>query len=488
MEKDIGRLVRDYFKKKGLPLRPALTFQDVSIVTGYSKIRRRSDLKDFQVRLSDRFKINLPIVSANMQDVTGPRMAIALARLGGLGFLPQFDSLEDRLEALAKVKRADNERISDPLTVSDKATFGEARRLMAEYGVSGILVVDAENHLMGLISSRDYRFLKDSDDSLPVTEIMTGIRMLSVGAPDISMEDAKNLLDEMRLEKLPLVDSGGKLCGLISVKDIEKRRQYPNAVRDSRGRLAVGVGLRLTGDYCEEAKRLLMAGADVLLLDTARAGAEMVVEVTRKLRLLFPEANLVVGNVDNPEHVKLLAEAGADCIKVGIGPGARCKTRIVAGVGTPQIHAIASCAAVARSLGVYVIGDGGIRESGDFCKALAAGADAVMIGSLLAGTDESPGKLTLENGQLKKKYRGSASEAHQEERIQKGSLGEIRNPEGESASVPYAGSAERVVRSLIDGLRSSESYAGCWNISEFQDRTQFLWVSSSGYEEGKPRT
>lgn len=487
MEKEIEDLVRSYLDKKGLPYRPALTFPDVTIVTRYSNIKRRSDLKDFQARLSKRFTINLPIVSANMQDVTGPRMAIALARLGGLGFLPQFDSLEDRLKALAKVKRADNERIYEPLTISESATLGEARKLMRDYGVSSILVVSGSGILCGILTSRDYRFKGSADDNLPIEDVMTSVP-LKTGDCGITMDGAMMLFDKYRIEKLPLVNSEGKLCGLISAKDIEKRKQYPNAVRDKHGRLAVGVALRLTGDYCQEAKDLLMSGADVLLLDTARAGAEIVVDATRKLRILFPEANLVVGNIDNPEHVKLLAEAGADCIKVGIGPGARCKTRLVAGVGTPQLYAIATCVAVAKSLGVNVIGDGGIRGSDDFCKALVAGADAVMLGSLLAGTDESPGKRTIEDGRIKKVYRGSASEAHQEERIQKGSLGEIRNPEGESATVEYRGSVEGVVLGLIDGLRSSESYTGCWNISEYQEKTEFLWISNSGYEEGKPRT
>ncbi len=487
MEKEIEDLVRKYFDKKGLPMRPALTFPDVTIVTRYSTVKSRSDLKDFQTRLSKRFSINLPIVSANMQDVTGPDMAIALARLGGLGFLPQFDSLEDRLKALRKVKRVDNEKILKPLTVPDSATLGEARKLMKEYGVSSILAVDKDEILTGILTSRDYRFKNSSDENLPVRGVMTGLP-LKTGTCDIAMDGALALFDKYRIEKLPLVDSRGKLCGLISAKDIEKRRQYPNAVRDAHGRLAVGVGLRLTGDYCEEAKQLLLAGADVLLLDTARASSEIVIDATRKLRALFPEMNLVVGNIDNPEHVNLLAEAGADCVKVGIGPGARCKTRVVAGVGTPQIHAIASCVAVARSLGIYIIGDGGIRESGDFCKALVAGADAVMLGSLLAGTDESPGKRTIENGRIKKIYRGSASEAHQEERIQKGSLGEIRNPEGESASVEYRGAVEWVILGLIDGLKSSESYTGCRNIGEYQDKTEFLWVSNSGYEEGKPKS
>lgn len=487
MEREIEDLVRAYLDKKGLPMRPALTFPDVTIKTRYSKIKRRSDLKDFQARLSKRFVINLPIVSANMQDVTGPKMAIALARLGGLGFLPQFDSLEDRLDALRRVKRVDNAKIHEPLKILNTATLGDAWKLMRNYGVSSILVVNESGMLSGILTSRDYRFKDASNAGLPIEDVMTSVP-LTTGACDISMEGALMLFEKYRIEKLPLVDSAGKLCGLISAKDIEKRKQYPNAVRDKYGRLAVGVGLRLTGDYCEEAKQLLMAGADVLLLDTARAGAEPVIEATRKLRILFPDANLVVGNIDNPEHVKLLADAGADCIKVGIGPGARCKTRLVAGVGTPQLYAIATCVAVARELGVYIIGDGGIRDSGDLCKALAAGADAVMLGSLLAGTDESPGKRIFEKGLLKKQYRGSASLAHQEERIVKGSLGEIRNPEGESGSVDYRGSVDGVVDELIGGVKSSESYTGCWNIGEYQDKTEFLWVSNSGFEEGKPRT
>jgi IMP dehydrogenase len=485
-EKEVAVLVEKYLEKKGLPSRPALSFSDVTIVTKYSAIPSRSALRDFRVNLSRNFSINLPIVSANMQDVTGPAMAVALARLGGLGFLPQFDSLEARARAVRKVKRVDNERMNDPLTILNTATLGEARKLMEEHGVSSILVVSGGGILCGILTSRDYRFKESADDRLPIESVMTSMPLKTADC-EIMMEGAMNLFDQYRIEKLPLVDDKGKLCGLISAKDIEKRRQYPNAVRDASGRLAVGVGLRLSGDHCKEAELLLEAGADVLLLDTARAGSELAVTATRELRKNFPGANLVVGNIDNPNHVALLAEAGADCVKVGIGPGARCKTRLVAGVGTPQLYAIASCAAAAEKLGVRVIGDGGIRGSDDMEKALVAGADAVMLGSLLAGTDESPGELEFERGQLQKKYRGSASKDHQKERIQKGSLGEVRNPEGESASVPYAGSADRVVKSLIDGLRSSMSYVGSWNLKEYRDANEFLWISSSGYEEGKPR-
>ncbi len=485
-EKEVAVLVERYLESKGLPLRPALAFSDVTIVTKYSTVPSRSSLKDFSVKISDNFSINLPVVSANMQDVTGTVMAIALARLGGLGFLPQFDSLEDRVKAVRQVKRVDNERMNDPLTVLDTATLGEARKLMREYGVSSILVVGANGILSGILTSRDYRFKDALDDSLPIESVMTSMPLKTADC-GITMEGAMNLFDKYRIEKLPLVDNRGKLCGLISAKDIEKRRQYPNAVRDSGGRLAVGVGLRLSGNYCAEAEKLLDAGADILLLDTARAGSELAVTATRELRNNFPGANLVVGNIDNPDHVALLVEAGADCVKVGIGPGARCKTRLIAGVGTPQLYAIASCAAVAEKLGARIIGDGGIRGSDDMEKALVAGADAVMLGSLLAGTDESPGELEFKEGHLQKNYRGSASRDHQKERIQKGSLGEVRNPEGESASVPYAGSADRVVKGLIDGLRSSMSYVGSWNLKEFRESNKFLWISGNGYEEGKPR-
>jgi len=482
----IDKLVQNYFDKKGLPLRPALTFSDVTIVTKYSEIERRSDLRNFKTNLSKNFQLNIPLVSANMEDVTGPRMAIALARLGGLGFLPQFGPLTTRIAAVEQVKRMDNERIEHPLVIAPNATLGEAWELMHNHGVSSVLVVDKAHHLKGILTSRDYRFKNDKDSAVPVSKVMTE-KGLITGSHNISMTGAMSLLEEHKIEKLPLVDKAGVLQGLISAKDIEKRKQFSNAVRDKHGRLAVGAGLRLNSDYIDEAKNLLAAGADVLLLDTARAGAKIVVEATKKLRKQFPKAVLVVGNIDNPEHVKLLADAGADCIKVGIGPGARCKTRLVAGVGTPQVYAIASCAAVAKSLGIYVIGDGGIKGSDDFAKALVAGADAVMIGSLLAGTDEGPGILMRKGNQLWKQYRGSASLDHQIERIQKGSLAEIRNPEGESAPIAYAGSVESVVKGMIDGLKSAMSYAGAPTISDFAKQGEFLWVSGSGYDEGKPR-
>lgn len=486
MKMNIHKLIQDYFNKKGLPLQPALTFSDVTILTKFSEVRKRSDLNNFKVQLSKNFSINVPITSANMGDVTGPQMAIALARLGAFGFLPQFMPIEERIEAVMQVKRVDNERIDDPLTIINTATLGEAWKLMRGRGVSSIVVIDSKHKLRGILTSRDYRFKNESDKRLPIKSIMTS-KNLVTGATDISLDGALKLFEKYKMEKLPLVDRGMKLTGLMSAKDIEKRKQYPNAVRDKNGRLAVGVGLRLTGDYCKEAGELLSAGADVLLLDTARAGAQIVVEATKKLRKQFPKETLVVGNIDNPEHVKLLADAGADCVKVGIGAGARCKTRMVAGIGTPQLHAIASCAAVAKDLGVYVIGDAGIRGSDDFAKALVAGADAVMIGSLLAGTDEAPGILIRKGNQLWKQYRGSASLDHQLERIQKGSLDEIRNPEGESALVAYAGSVDSVIKGMIDGLRSSMSYVGARNIKEFHERGEFLWVSGSGYEEGKPR-
>ncbi len=487
MQKNVKRSVSDYFRFKGLPLQPALTFSDVTIKTRYSDIRKRSDLENFRVSLSQTFSLNIPIISANMEDVTDADMAIALARIGGLGFIHQFFPLEERVKEVQRVKRADNFRIHDPLTIISTATLGEARAKMNEHGISSILVVNELKLLCGILTSRDYRFKNKRDDHLPVSKVMCSGQLVTAG-PNTTLEEAMEILEKHKIEKLPLVDSRGLVHGLISAKDIEKRILFPHAVRDKNGRLAVGVALRLTADYIEEARQLIEAGADVLLLDTARAGSSIAVEATKKLRRKFPKSVLIVGNIDNPEHVLLLAKAGADCVKVGIGPGARCKTRMVAGVGTPQIYAIAACSAVAKAEGIFVIGDGGIRGSDDFAKALVAGADAVMLGSLLAGTDESPGLLIRKGNQLWKQYRGSASLEHQLERIKKGSLDEIRNPEGESAPIAYAGSVSYVIKNMLDGLRSSMSYVGAKNIHELQEFGEFLWVSNQGYEEGKPRS
>lgn len=478
-------IIKKYFDKKGLPLRPALTFSDVSIVTKFSDLRRRSDLNNFRTSLGGGFFLNIPIVSANMDTVTDSRLAIALARIGGLGFIHQFFPIDARVREVEKVKRADSSLVEDPVTISSDATLGEAKLKMSAYGISSILVVDGKK-LTGILTTRDYRFKTEKDYDLPVSNLMKR-GVLVTGRPGMKIEEAIKIFEKTKVEKLPLVDAGGRIKGLITAKDILKSLQYPDALKDKKGKLAVGATIGVGGKYFEEAERLLSAGADALLIDTARAGSVIAVEAVKNLRKKFPKTAIIAGNIDNPEHVGILADAGADCIKVGIGPGARCKTRMVAGVGTPQIHAVASCKAVAEKAGVSIIADGGIKGSDDFAKALVAGADSVMIGSLFAGTDESPGLLVRKGNQLIKEYRGSASLEHQLDRLEKGTLDEIRNPEGESSPVPYAGSVAYVVKGLMDGLRSSMSYVGAHDIKEFQEKGEFLWVSNEGYNEGKPR-
>ncbi len=483
MDKKYKNAIAKIFEEKGLPELPALTFSDVTIQSKWSDIEHRSDIKSFKTYLSKNFSINIPLVSANMGDVTNWKTAIALAREGALGFIPQFTSLEDRLNQVRKVKRADNIVIDDPITIFPNITLGKAKEIMDEHQVSSALVVDKKKKLVGILAHRDYQF--KHDNSIKVSEIMKKppFHTAQIG---ISQKKAIEIFDELRLEKLPLVDKNGILKGLMSAKDILKQWQYPNAVKDKKGRLCVGAALRLSGDYLNEAKKLLKAEADVLLLDTARAGSEITFKATREIKKAFPNCILVVGNIDNPEHVYKLAKAGADCLKIGIGPGSRCKTRIVAGVGIPQITAIMKCYAIAKELGIKIIADGGIKDSGDLAKALGAGADATMVGSLLAGTDEAPGMLIKKGNQLWKRYRGSASLDHQLERIQNGSLDVAREPEGESADVAYSGSIAHLINNLMNGLRSSMSYVGARTVEEFKEKVEFVWISNSGFEEGKP--
>jgi IMP dehydrogenase len=477
-------LISKTLKSKNLPENIALTFSDVTIQSEWSKIKHRSDLNNFKSYLSKDFFLNIPIVSANMGDVTNYKTAIAMAREGGLGFIPQFTSLEDRINQIKKVKRADNVLIEDPIVAGPDITLGEAKRIMSQNHITGILIVDKDNKLLGILSHKDYRFEKD--DSVSISKIMTK-NDLRTAYFKISREEAVEIFNKFKLEKLPLVDKDNTLKGLMTAKDIMKERLYPRAIKDSKGKLCVGAALRLSGDYMKEAKEFLSSGADVLLLDTARAGSEITLQATKDIKKQFPKCVLVVGNIDNPMHVIELGKAGADCIKVGIGPGSRCKTRMVAGVGTPQITAVLKCFAVAKEMGIKIISDGGIKDSSDMAKILASGADSVMIGSLFAGTDEAPGILIRKGNQLWKRYRGSASLDHQIERIENGSLDVVRNPEGESADVAYSGSVSYVIENLIDGLKSSMSYVGATDLEIFKERTKFIWISNSGFEEGKPR-
>ncbi|MBI3046359.1 MAG: IMP dehydrogenase [Candidatus Harrisonbacteria bacterium] len=477
--------VRRYFKTKGLPLQPALTFADVAIKDNFSAIDSRSDIKNLKIRLAGEICLNMPIVSANMDTVTDSRMAIALARLGGLGFIHQFFSLEERIKEVAKVKRADNALIEDPVTILNTATLGEAKERMAEYKISSILVVDEFSRLWGILTSRDYRF--QYDDGLLIEKIMSWMPLV-IAAPNITRDEALKIMDKERIEKLPLIDNRGLLKGLITSKDILKEKEFLQAVRDRRGKLMVGAAVQLNADYLAEAEQLLKAGTDVILLDVARANAKRVKEAVQKIKSRFPKAPLVVGNIDTPEAALMLIQAGADCLKVGVGPGSACKTRETTGVGLPQLMAVVSCAAVAKKYGVSLIADGGIRSGANLAKAFVAGADAVMIGSLFAGTDESPGEIFQDEGRRWKMYRGSASAEHQFDRMESGSLDGMRTPEGVPRRIPYTGLVKSVVEELLGGLRSSMSYVGAHDLNEFWKLGKFVWQSRSGYEEGKPQS
>ena len=483
MKSSVRTLVNRYFRRKGLPLQPALTFADVIIEDNFSPIRSRSDIRDLRVRLARNVFLNIPVVSANMTTVTDSKMAIALARLGGLGFIHQFFSLDQRVQEVKKVKRTDNALIEDPVTVLDTATLGQAREQMKKYEISSVLVVDENGKLVGILTHRDYRFKEDNN--LPVKQIMKS--GLTLGYKGMDREKAFKIMDERRLEKLPLVGKGFKLAGLITTKDLHKEKEIPNAIRDRKGRLMVGAGIRLNGNYLEEVRELVKAGADVILLDTARANSAWVRNATMEIKKHFPKIPLVVGNIDTPEAALMLIKAGADCLKIGIGPGSACKTREATGIGIPQITAVASCAAVARKYDIPVIADGGIRGGNDLSKALVAGANAVMLGSLLAGTDESPGNVETEEGRRFKWYLGSASAEHQLDRMQIGSLDSKRASEGVARKVPATGPVQPIVDELFKWLRSAMSYVGAKNVPRFQKLGKFVWQTRSGYDEGKPQ-
>lgn len=484
MDGRIKELVKSYFEKKGLPFEPALTFVDAVIKDNFSDINSRADIKNLKTRLAREVHLNIPIVSANMDTVTDAKMAVALARLGGLGFIHQFFTLEQRVKEVQKVKRADNALIEKPVCIDPWNTLGRAKKKMKEYGISSILATDDYGYLCGIITSRDYRF--KNDDSLPVEKVMTKMPLITAHVT-ISRKEAEEILEKHKIEKLPIVDHCGRLVALISAKDILKEKEFLQAARDQRGKLMVGAAIRLNADYLAETEQLLKAGTDVILLDTARANSKRVRDAVKTIKSKFQSAPLVVGNIDTPEAALMLIKAGADCLKVGIGPGSACKTREATGVGVPQLTAVAACAAVARKYGLSLIADGGVRSGADFAKALVAGADAVMIGSLFAGTDESPGEIFQDEGRRWKMYRGSASVEHQFDRMNSGSLDSMRSPEGVPRRIPYIGPVKAVAEELVGGLRSSMSYVGARDLGEFWKKGKFIWQSRSGYEEGKPR-
>ncbi len=468
---------------------PGLTFDDVLLVPNRSSIRSRKDVST-ETNLTRNLRIHVPIVSANMDTVTEARMAIAMAQQGGMGILHRFMSIERQLDHLHRVKRAENIVVEDPLNISPTASVQQARVKMVDADVGGLVVTDEEGKLLGLVTTRDV--LLAENGQAEVQSVMTPRERLVVAAEGETLEQARRKLYEHRIEKLPLVDEDDCVVGLITVQDIVNIQEHPNATKDGRGRLMVGVALGARLEDLERAEACAEEGADVFVVDIAHGHSDHTMEMVRQLKRRFPQIPVIAGNVATAQGVCDLAEAGADAVKVGIGAGSICITRIVTGFGVPQLTAIAECADEGRRLGVPIIADGGVRNSGDMVKALAAGASSVMIGSLLAGTDESPGAPVVRNGRRYKVVRGMASLTANVDRrtLDKGEVADEDwaevVPEGVEAVVPYRGGVRDILYQLVGGLRSGLSYAGAHSIQELWDVAEFLRITPAGQRESGP--
>ncbi len=464
-----------------------LTFDDVLLVPRYSTILPRQ--ADLRTRLTRTITLNIPIVSAAMDTVTEAAMAIAVAREGGIGIIHKNMSIEEQARQVDRVKRSESGMITNPITLTPDRPVREALELMAQYRISGIPIVDESGKLIGIITNRDLRFQPRLD--APVSEFMTKDHLIT--APEgTDLEEAEKILQQYRIEKLPVVDQHGYLKGLITYKDIQKKKQYPNACKDAQGRLRVGAAVGITPDTLERVAALVRAAVDVVVVDTAHGHSRGVIEMIRSIKRQFPDLPLIAGNIATGEAAEALIDAGADAVKVGIGPGSICTTRVIAGVGVPQITAIMNVTAVAHRHGVPVIADGGIRQTGDIAKALAAGADSVMLGNLLAGHEESPGEKILLEGRAYKVYRGmgslSAMRQGAADRYFQDLEEEIAKyvPEGVEARIPFKGHVSDTLYQITGGLRAAMGYCGCATIEELQTQTQFIRMTLAGLRESHP--
>ena len=465
----------------------ALTYDDVLLVPQYSKVDSRRALST-NTCLTKKIILQIPIVSANMDVVTESEMAITMAREGGIGMIHRFMTIAEQARQIERVKKAESFIVDHPITMNESHTVGDVKRIVDETGTGGILILDKEEKLIGIISTRDLLF--EDNDGKPVTEIMT--REVHTAAPGTTLKDAERLLHEYRVEKLPLVEENGKVVGLVTLKDIMKITQYPKATKDSKGRLAVGAAVGVRDKEMRRVEAALRAGADCIVVDIAHGDSQLEIEMIQNIRRHFPEAQIVGGNVATADGTKRLIDAGVDCVKVGVGPGSICITRQVAGHGVPQLTAIIECAQVARPAGIPIIADGGIRHPGDVAKAIAAGAQTVMIGSLLAGTDESPGMVMTRKGHKYKASRGMASLGANIERNKREgndlTQEEIEDyvAEGVEAAVPYRGRAREILTQLVGGLQSGMSYSGAHTVEELQEKAIFVRMTSSGLKESGP--
>lgn len=461
-----------------------LTFDDVLLKPGYSEVVPAEI--ETKTKLTKNISINIPVISSAMDTVTESGLAIALAQAGGLGIIHKNMSVEEQAAEVEKVKRFESGMVVDPITLSPGDTIAHAMQTMAKMNLSGFPVVDASGKLLGIITHRDLQF--ESRLHLKVEDLMTtkGLVTAPVGT---TLEQAKKIFQKHRFEKLPVVDAKFKLKGLITVKDIEKTIKHPLASKDKLGSLLVGAAIGVSGDYFERATALVKARVDVLAIDTAHGHTKKVIDATKKIKKAFPKTELIVGNIATVEGAKALVAAGADAVKVGMGPGSICTTRIVSGAGVPQITAIMDCASVASKAKVPVIADGGIKFSGDVTKALAAGADCVMIGSLFAGTEESPGETILYQGRTFKTYRGMGSLGAMKlgSKDRYGQEGESNMqklvPEGIEGRVPYKGHLSVVVNQLVGGLRAGMGYCGAENIPALHKKAQFIRITNAGLKE-----
>ena len=464
-----------------------LTYDDVLLVPAFSEVLPRE--VNIQTKFTKNITINVPIVSAAMDTVTESRMAIAMAREGGIGVLHKNMTIEQQALKVRKVKRAESGMIIDPVTLPIEAKVKDAKELMREHSIGGIPIVDQEGKLIGIVTNRDLRFEKNNER--PIEEVMTSKNLVTV-AEGTSLEDAEEILQENKIEKLPVINKDNKLVGLITFRDITKLTQKPIANKDQYGRLRVAAALGVTADAVDRAEALVNAGVDAVIIDTAHGHTKGVVHVLKEVKKKFPNLEVVVGNIATAEAAQYLADAGADAVKVGIGPGSICTTRVVAGVGFPQFSAVIEVAAALKGSGVPVIADGGIRYTGDIPKAIAAGADCVMLGSLLAGTKESPGETIIYEGRKFKSYRGMGSV----EAMQKGSKDryfqdvedDIKKlvPEGIVGRVPYKGELFESMNQFIGGLRAGMGYCGAKDIEALKNDAKFVKITSSGIHESHP--
>ncbi len=466
-------------------LREGLTFDDVLLLPAASSIHPND--ANTKTHLTKNITLNIPVLSSAMDTVTEAEMAIAMAQLGGLGILHRNMSVELQAENVKKVKRFESGMVLDPITIGPDKTLADALSMMEKNSISGIPVTEDNGKLIGILTNRDVRFAEDM--GTPVRALMTSENLITV-TRDVSREDAKKLLHKNRIEKLLIVDSDYKCVGLMTVKDIERTRLFPNASKDKDGRLLVGAAVGTGTSAYERAEAMVDAGLDVLVVDTAHGHSQNVLETVKRVRELpNKDLQIIGGNIATADAAKALIDHGADAVKVGIGPGSICTTRVVAGVGVPQLTAIMDVASACREAGVPVIADGGIKYSGDMAKAVAAGADCVMLGSVLAGTDEAPGEVILYQGRSYKTYRGMGSVGAMTrgsaDRYFQGNVKDVQKlvPEGIEGRVPYKGFVSNVIHQMVGGLRASMGYTGCSDIAEMKEKAEFMKMTSAGYKE-----